>query len=37
LNEYEIIKEKLSIFEKNKEKIILNRQITKWEVEEEYF
>ena len=37
LNENEIIKEKLSFFEKNKEKIILNRQITKWEIEEEYF
>lgn len=37
LNESEITKEKLSLFEKNKEKVILNRQITKWEIEGEYF
>lgn len=37
LNENEITKEKLSLFEKNKEIVILNKQITKWEVEEEYF
>lgn len=37
LNKDEIIKEKLNIFEKKKEKTILNRQITKWEIEEEYF
>jgi hypothetical protein len=37
LNENEILKEKLSYFEKNKEIIVINRQITKLQVEENYF
>lgn len=37
LDENEIMKEKLSLFIKDKEKIILKRQNTKYEIEEEYF
>ena len=37
IEENKITKEKLSFFEKNKEKILINRQITKWEVDEKYF
>lgn len=37
INQEEILKEKLSYFTKNKEKIVINRQITKWEIEETYF
>ena len=37
IDENKITKEKLVFFEKNKEISIINRQITKWEVEEKYF
>lgn len=37
LNEKEILKEKLSYFHRNKEIAIMNRQITKLEIEETYF
>ncbi|MDD3646429.1 MAG: ATP-binding protein [Candidatus Gracilibacteria bacterium] len=37
LNQDEILKERLSYFEKSKEKVIINRQITKGEIEETYF
>lgn len=37
LNENEILKEKLSYSSKGKEEVIINRQITKWQIEEKYF
>ena len=37
LNEEKILKEKLSFFQKDKEIVIINRQITKWVLEETYF